>query len=109
MSDIKLGKGDTDDKDCILTLDGLGINLTAYKSVIFRMRQKNNVNYRITINCAPGVKTPSENGGVRIPFTNEHTKIAGEFEGQFIITDSNNKNLTIPLGTKVSITIYDVV
>jgi len=103
---IKLGQGDTEEKEVVLTRNGVGIDLTDY---IISFYMKNDFGTRFTIPCTNGIVTPRSRGGVIIPFTYVETTTPGEFEGQFIIVDLFGKALTYPLGSYISIRIYESV
>ena len=104
--DIQLERGDTENKNFILTINNTGVDLTSYQ-VVFNMRMVNNTTVQYVITCLPGIKTPSNLGGGIIPFAPIYTSKPGEFIGKFVITDVNGRSLKFPLASDIHVKIYE--
>lgn len=109
MSDIEYKTGDADSVGAILTQNGTAINLTGW-TVNFSM--KPTTGEKITIPCTlggtvSGTYVPATSGGVTIPFSASNTATAGQYRGEFEITNSGTV-AHIPSGNNYyTITIWE--
>jgi hypothetical protein len=81
--------GDVDSVGAVIKQNGNGMNLTGY-TVRFVIKKRNTEIMHI-ITCTQGYNfngtvVPGSSGGVTIPFNSTTTSIAGEFDGEFILS-----------------------
>lgn len=109
MTDLEYKVGDSDYVGAILTQNGSPINLTGY-TASFIMKATSGT--RITLACTLGAYVNGTNvaaseGGVTIVFGSTATATAGQYRGEFIITNGSSI-AHIPSGNNYfSITIWE--